>query len=100
MARWTHQRDWIASQYITTRQMQREWLIITEVVSTPMAQDNTKGDEIDQGDELGEPREADEVEEHDDFRCTICGETFETQQELEEHGEEAHEEDREYDKQP
>lgn len=32
-----------------------------------------------------------EVEEDDEFRCTICDETFDSQQELEEHGIEAHE---------
>ena len=32
-----------------------------------------------------------EVEEDDEFRCTICDETFDSQQELEEHGVEAHE---------
>ncbi len=65
-----------------------------------MAQDDTKGDEIEQGDDLGEPREADEVEEDDEFRCTICGETFDSQQELEEHGEAEHEGDEDYSKQP
>lgn len=65
-----------------------------------MAEDHTEGEKIDQGDDLGEPREPDEVEEDDEFRCTICGETFETQQELEDHGEDAHEKDRDYDEQP
>lgn len=65
-----------------------------------MVEDHTEGDEIDQGGELGEPREADEVEEGDEFRCTICDETFDTQQELEQHGEEEHERDLDYDTQP
>lgn len=47
-----------------------------------------------------DPRDDNEVEESDEFRCTICDETFDTQQELEEHGEEEHEEDRDYDTQP
>lgn len=38
-----------------------------------------------------DPREGDEVEESDEFPCPVCGETFETQQELEEHGESEHE---------
>ncbi len=65
-----------------------------------MPDDDTKGDEIDQGGDLGEPKEADEVEEDDEFRCTICNETFDSQQELEEHGEEEHEGEKDYSKQP
>lgn len=47
-----------------------------------------------------DPRGDDEVEESDEFRCTICDETFAEQQSLEEHGEEKHEGDREHDQQP
>jgi uncharacterized C2H2 Zn-finger protein len=49
-----------------------------------------------------DPREDDEVEESDEFRCPVCDETFESQQELEEHGESEHGEhdDEELDKQP
>lgn len=47
-----------------------------------------------------DPREQDEVEESDEFRCTICDETFEDQQSLERHGEEEHEGDEEFSKQP
>lgn len=47
-----------------------------------------------------DPREDDEVEEDDEFRCPICGETFESQQELEDHGETHDDTDEDLDKQP
>lgn len=45
-----------------------------------------------------DPREEDEVEEDDEFRCPICHETFESQQELERHGEQHDDVDDDVDK--
>ncbi|ADJ14563.1 C2H2-type zinc finger protein [Halalkalicoccus jeotgali] len=47
-----------------------------------------------------DPREDEETEETDQFRCTICDETFDSQQELEQHGEAEHESEEDYSKQP
>ncbi|MFC6903827.1 C2H2-type zinc finger protein [Halalkalicoccus tibetensis] len=49
---------------------------------------------------VSDPRDDEETEEDDEFRCTICNETFEDQQALERHGEEEHEGDEDYSKQP
>ncbi|MEM4780594.1 MAG: C2H2-type zinc finger protein [Halalkalicoccus sp.] len=49
---------------------------------------------------VGDPRDDDATEEGDEFRCTICDETFEDQQSLERHGEDEHEGGGEYSKQP
>lgn len=38
-----------------------------------------------------DPRDQDEVEEDDEFRCQLCGDSFDSQQELEQHGQEEHE---------
>lgn len=65
-----------------------------------MAQDEgpSEEDEVVGG---GDPREDDETEEDDEFRCPICNETFESQQELEEHGEQHDEvDDEELSEQP
>lgn len=46
-------------------------------------------------------KDEEEVEETDEFPCQICGESFDSQQALEEHGERAHEDtDEDYSKQP
>lgn len=47
-----------------------------------------------------DPREQEEVEESDEFVCPICNETFETQQALESHGEDEHDESEITSKQP
>lgn len=47
-----------------------------------------------------DPRDDEEVEESDEFVCPICEETFDTQQELEAHGESAHDEAKIESKQP
>jgi uncharacterized C2H2 Zn-finger protein len=39
---------------------------------------------------VADPREDEAVEEDDDFRCAICDATFDTQQELQNHGNQAH----------
>jgi len=38
-----------------------------------------------------DPREDGAVEEDDQFACQLCEETFDSQQDLEEHGEQEHE---------
>jgi hypothetical protein len=40
---------------------------------------------------VDDPRESDAVEEDDQFACQFCNETFDSQQALEEHGEQEHE---------
>lgn len=63
----------------------RQWVMVSPVVADDMVDD---------------PRDDDATEEDDEFRCVVCDETFEDQQSLERHGEDAHEGSGDHSKQP
>jgi hypothetical protein len=45
-------------------------------------------------------KDDEKFEDEDQFQCQLCGETFDSQQELESHGAQTHEGDEDYSEQP